>query len=144
MCAAALSLWAADFVRAAAPLHGRVLHVVDGAMLDVLVGRKRTRVLLTGIEAPDASAIYSQRSRQSLIQLCGGELAEIHAAGTDREGRTLARVICNQTDANAEQVRRGMVRLSDRNATPGSPLHAAQQEARAAHRGLWAELQARP
>ncbi len=147
LCACAITVWAllsALDAPAAAAVHGRVLHVVDGAMLDVLVGQKRTRVRLTSIEVPEAGRPYAHRSRQSLIQVCGGEVAEIHAAGKDPQGRLLARVVCNRTDANAEQVRRGMAWLADRGAVPGSPLYAVQEDARSAHRGLWAGAQTIP
>jgi len=44
------------------------------------------------------------------------------------------------TDANAEQVRQGMAWVFERYARRGSPLYAIQDEAKAAGRGLWRDL----
>lgn len=52
----------------------------------------------------------------------------------------MARVECNGTDANAEQVRSGMAWVFDRYVTDRS-LYAVQDQARAAGRGLWAEAE---
>ena len=57
---------------------------------------------------------------------------------TDRYGRTVARVLCDVTDANAEQVRAGMAWVFDKYVTDRG-LYAVQDEARAARRGLWAD-----
>ena len=81
---------------------------VDGDTLDVLVQGRRIRVRLVEIDAPEQDQMGGIRSRQSLISICSGELASVEPTGKDRNGRVLARVICNGTDANAEQVRRGM------------------------------------
>jgi endonuclease YncB( thermonuclease family) len=125
-------------VTCAATLSGRVAHIVDGDTLDATIDGKRARVRLVEIDAPEHGQAVAIRSRQSLIQICGGELASLESKGRDKNGRLLARVTCNGTDANAEQVRRGMAWVFDRYSTPGSPLYAIQQEARAARRGLWA------
>ena len=117
---------------------GRVVHVVDGDTLDILLSGKRLRVHLAEIDAPEQGQADGIRSRQSLVQICGGELASLETKGQDRNGRVLARVTCNGADANAEQVRRGMAWVFDLDSKPDSQLHAIQDEARAARRGLWA------
>ena len=93
----------------------RVVHVIDGDGLIVLLGDKRVNVRLEHIDAPERGQPYGTPSRQSLIAICGGELAKVDASGKDRNGRTLARVRCNGADAGAEQVKRG--RLGYSNAT---------------------------
>jgi endonuclease YncB( thermonuclease family) len=139
-CLAALSL--ALFFHSAfgAALHGRVVHVIDGDGLIVLVGEKRVNVRLEHIDAPEKGQPYGTPSRQSLISICGGELATLDASGKDRNGRTLARVRCNGADAGAEQVRRGMAWVFDRYAPANSPLYPIQREAQATKRGLWSQL----
>lgn len=118
---------------------GRVAHVADGATLDVLLDEKtRTRVRLAGIENPGQAQAYYLRARQSLIAICGGELATVEAEGRDRQGIVLAQVRCNGKNANAEQVRLGMARVLEREAGSGPELKAAQDEAKAARRGVWA------
>jgi len=128
-------LWTAT-VSSAEYLHGRVVHVVDGDTLDVLVRNERLRVV--EIDAPEKSQPYGNASRQSLIAICGGQVAAVTVTGRDRNGRTLGAVSCAGTDANSEQVRRGMAWVFDRYAQPASPLYAVQNEARDARRGLWA------
>ena len=118
---------------------GRVVSVVDGDTLEVLLQTKRVRVRLLHIDAPEQGQPYGLRSRQSLIQICGGELAKLDANGKDRNGRILAHVRCNGIHAGAEQVRRGMAWAFERYAPADSPLYAVQAEARAARRGLWSE-----
>lgn len=143
ICAAAvLLLWLG--IASAAEQQGRVIHVIDGDGLIVLVGEKRLNVRLEHIDAPERNQPFGIPSRQSLIAICGGELATIDAKGKDQNGHTLARVSCNGTDAGAEQVRRGMAWVFDRYVKSDSPLYALQAEARAAHRGLWADGKAVP
>ena len=116
---------------------GRITHIVDGATVELLVDNsRRLRVRLAGIVAPRPGQTYALRSRQSLVQICGGEIAAVEPKGKDRSGTMLARVTCNGTDANAEQVRRGFAHASGAEA-PDVKLEALQAEARAAHRGLW-------
>ena len=136
MCVCILML--SGSVAAAEHRVGRVAHVVDGDTLDIMLSGKRLRVRLVEIDAPEQGQKDGIRSRQSLIQICGGEVASLDSRGKDRNGRVLARVTCNGTDANAEQVRRGMAWVFDRYSSPNSPLYAVQEEARAARRGVWA------
>jgi endonuclease YncB( thermonuclease family) len=118
---------------------GRVAHVADGANLDVLLDDKtRTRVQLAGIEIPGEGQAYYLRARQSLIAICGGEMATLDPAGRNRNGAVLAHVSCNGKNANVEQVRLGLARVLERQAGNPPALKAAQEEAKAARRGIWA------
>jgi endonuclease YncB( thermonuclease family) len=118
---------------------GRVVHVIDGDGLIVLLGERRLIVRLEHIDAPEQGQLSGTASRQSLIAICGGEVAKIQVSGKDRSGRTLGRVNCNGTDASAEQVRRGMAWVFERYAPAGSPLYKIETEARAARRGVWSQ-----
>ena len=60
--------------------------------------------------------------------------------GRDRYGRTVAHVSCNGIDANTEQVRAGMAWVFNRYVIDRR-LYVLQDEARAEHRGLWADAQ---
>ncbi len=129
----------------AASFEGRTVHVIDGDGLIVQVSDKRVNVRLEHIDAPElGQGPYGLRSRPSLVSLCGGEVATVHASGRDRNGRTLGRAVCNGKEANGEQVRQGMAMVFERYAPQGSPLYGLQEEARAARRGLWAEPQPVP
>jgi len=122
---------------ALADVSGRVVSVHDGDTLTVLIDQRQVRVRLTDIDAPELGQPFGTRSRQSLSDLCFGKTATLDVRGKDRYKRTLAHVTCAGTDANFEQVRRGYAWTYVRYAGPGSPLLALENEARAAHRGLW-------
>jgi endonuclease YncB( thermonuclease family) len=61
-------------------------------------------VRLADIDAPERrQQPYGTRSGQSLAELCHRKQASVHAREKDRYGRTVGYVICDGTDANAEQ-----------------------------------------
>jgi endonuclease YncB( thermonuclease family) len=122
-------------IAAAGQQTGRVTQVVDGHSLDVLMKTQRLRVRIAGIDAPQGQ-LLALRSRQSLVQLCGGEVAAVEPVAISGKGSVVAHVACGGTDAGSEQIRRGMARLSG---TPDAALRlrALEDEARAAHRGVW-------
>jgi endonuclease YncB( thermonuclease family) len=139
-----LGLWVAHAAAAATIVSGRVVHVIDGNGLVVLVGERRITVRLADIEAPKQREPHAIASRQSLSAICGGELASLEVSGRDRSGGMLAQVTCAGTNANSEQVRRGMAWVTDRGPNSASPLHAVQSEAREARRGLWSKSDRTP
>ena len=131
-----LGVWTSSASAVAAKQHvGRVAHVIDGHSVEVLIGGKRVRVRLAGINAPRQGQPFGLRSRQSLVQLCSGETATVEE-NAKADGAFVGRLTCNGTDAAAEQLRRGMARLSAE-PEPGAQLRAIEEEARAARRGLW-------
>ena len=122
-----------------ADVRAKVVSVHDGDTLTVLVEKRQVKVRLTDIDAPELRQPFGTRSRQSLADLCFGKIASLDVRGQDRYKRTIAQVTCDGKDANAEQVRRGYAWTYTRYAPADSPLHSIQHEARAAHRGLWAD-----
>src|SRR4051794_38840210 len=110
----------------AATVSRRVAHVIGGDTLDVIVQGNRIRVRILDIDAPEHAQPYGHRSRQPLIALCGGESARVDGNKHDRNGRLLAHVRCNETDAGAEQVRQGMAWVLVRYAPADSPLYAVE------------------
>lgn len=138
------SLWLLLAVFLASPAHatelvGRVVAVADGDTLTLLVERTQVRVRLAEIDAPERKQSFGTRSRQSLHAMCHGKDAKVQDEGKDRYGRVIGRVTCNGTDANAEQVLRGMAWVYDRYAQRNSPLYALQNNARIMGHGLWVD-----
>ncbi len=123
-------------VSSADTLTGRVVGVSDGDTITLLVERQQVKVRLVEIDAPEKAQAFGNRSKQSLSDLCFGMDAQVQEKGKDRYGRSLGRVNCNGTDANAEQVRRGMAWVYDKYVTDHA-LYQLQNEAKAASRGLW-------
>ena len=130
---AALAL--AACVTGTPPATQTVTSVTDGDTLTV----GTVRVRLADVDAPELDQAGGRESRASLAALCLGKPASVETAGTDRYGRTLARVACAGTDASRAQVERGMAWVFTRYAPAWSPLYAVEREARAARRGLWAD-----
>jgi endonuclease YncB( thermonuclease family) len=71
-------------------------------------GTENLKVRLAEIDAPEKRQAFGSRSRQHLAALCFRKQAEVRPAASDRYRRIVARVHCEGTDANAEQVRAGM------------------------------------
>jgi endonuclease YncB( thermonuclease family) len=120
-------------------LSGVVTSVPDGDSLTLRSGEVSYRIRLADIDAPELSQPFGKDSRTSLRHMCLLKAATVETAGEDRYGRTIGRVRCINTDANTEQVRRGMAWVFVRFAAKNSPLYAIQQEARDARRGLWVD-----
>lgn len=116
-----------------------VIGIADGDTLTALCNdHEQVKVRLAEIDAPEKAQAYGQRSKQSLAQLCFKKSADLHIQTTDRYKRSVARVICEGVDANAEQVRGGMAWVYDRYVKDES-LYSLQDEARQAQRGLWSD-----
>jgi endonuclease YncB( thermonuclease family) len=124
---------------ASAEVLARVVAVQDGDTLTVLVDRRQVKIRLKDIDAPEMGQPFGRNARQSLSELCFGKAAAIEMGGRDRYRRALARVTCAGTDANAEQVRRGLAWTYARYAPRDSTLFAVEHEARMARRGLWTD-----
>ena len=115
---------------------GKVVAVADGDTITVLKDLQQVKVRLTEIDAPEKKQAFGNRSKESLSDLCFGKTATLIEKSKDRYGRTLARVSCDGTDANAEQVRRGLAWAYTKYLTDPQ-IKAIEEEARAARLGLW-------
>jgi endonuclease YncB( thermonuclease family) len=116
---------------------GRVVGVADGDTLTVEdAAKKRLRIRLAGIDAPEMDQIYGKSARSALIRLCLGKPAEVKLGAPDGD-RSVGEVSCGGRDAAAEQVKRGMAWVSARYTPPGSPLFELEANARLTRAGLW-------
>ncbi|WKU19782.1 thermonuclease family protein [Advenella alkanexedens] len=123
----------------ASQLTGKVVNIADGDTLTILQQDKtQKRIRLGEIDAPESKQAFGQRSKESLIQLCGGQNAVVQVQDIDRYGRVVGRVSCNGVDTTAEQVRRGMAWVYDGYAKDKS-LYEVQSQAKKARKGLWAD-----
>jgi len=118
---------------------GRVVGVHDGDTITVLsAGNVQIKVRLVEIDAPEIKQPFGQQSKQALSAFIFGRDVEVRATGKDRYGRTLARVFVDGTDVNLAMVKAGMAWRFDKYSKDRA-FQAAQDEARAARRGLWAD-----
>ena len=118
-----------------------VVGVTDGDTLTARCGTEAPQTItirLAEIDAPERGQPFSARSKQHLASLCFRKQAEVRAKTTDRYGRTLARVTCEGTDANAAMVAAGMAWAFTKYITDPR-LPELQASAMAKRAGLWAD-----
>lgn len=116
---------------------GRVVGVADGDTLTVLDSSKGlTKIRLHQIDAPEKKQDFGQRSKQSLSDLVYGKQVRVEVFDTDHYGRTVGKVWVNGTDANLEQVKRGMAWVYEKYANDPA-YFAAERTAKSGRVGLW-------
>ena len=123
---------------------GRVVGVSDGDTITVLQDRTQIKVRLAGIDAPESSQAFGQRSKQNLSRLVYGKTVSVISKKTDRYGRAVGKVLINGTDANLEQIKAGFAwvyrnYLSELSAVDRKTYLAAEDAAKSAKLGLWSD-----
>lgn len=118
---------------------GKVVSITDG---DTIIVRPEqgasVKVRLIGIDAPERGQAFGTRARQALGELVDGRTVEIIGTSKDRYGRLLGDVRHDGRSINLELIRRGMA-WAYVEYDPPPEYVAAEAEARAARRGLWAD-----
>ena len=129
----------------AASLTGTVVAVADGDTITLLDSNNRKhRIRLIGIDAPEKSQSYGQRSKHSLAELVYDKNVTIHYEKQDRYGRTLGKVLVDGRDVNLLQIERGMAwwylaYKQDQTIYDRVFYQATEHSERLAKVGLWAE-----
>lgn len=103
------------------------------------------KIRLAGIDAPERAQPFGDRSRQHLARLVFRQVVFIDAAGQDRYGRVIGKVLLNGQDVNLAQVQAGMAWHYKRYEQDQSPADRrlyrdAEDSARSARRGLWQDV----
>lgn len=117
----------------------------DGDTITVLDdSNTQHKIRLEGIDAPEKKQPFGQRSKESLSDLVFSKTVSVETGKTDRYGREVGKVLIDDTDANLLQVQRGFAwhykayereqPATDRKAYADAD---AENETKAAHRGLW-------
>ena len=124
-------------------LRGRVVGVADGDTVTVLDAQKvQHKVRLSGIDAPERSQAFGQRSKEHLSDLVFGQTVQVDFNKTDRYGRLIGKIVVNGQDANLQQLHAGMAwhyKEYEREQPPEERSRYAQAEvdARSQRVGLW-------
>lgn len=113
-----------------------ILFVINGDTVVASCDHKQIIIRLAEIDAPEKRQDFGTQSKQSLAELCLYKNAKITPKALARSGRTVAYVNCSGTDANSEQVKRGMAWVFDKYVTDKS-LYNLQNTAKSEHAGLW-------
>ncbi len=135
---------------AAELLSGRVVGVSDGDTITLLDASKRQhKIRLSGIDAPESSQAFGNRSKQDLSNWVFGKNVNAECYQQDRYGRNVCKVMVGGVDANLEQVKAGMAwhfkQYEKTQASADRGLYAsAENAARGAKRGLFADVHAVP
>jgi endonuclease YncB( thermonuclease family) len=127
-----------------ADVSGRVVHVHDGDSLTLMDHGKKLRVRLAGIDAPELAQPYGWQALHALSKLCRGKEATLVERGKEDDGRIIASVTCEKTDASAEQVKKGLAWVFRTYLPLGSPLYELETSARLMQRGLWRDKDPMP
>ena len=118
---------------------GRVVGVHDGDSITVLAsGNEQIKVRLEGIDAPELKQPFSQSAKEALSSLVFGKEVSFERVKKDRYGRTIAIIFVGQTNVNLELVKQGFAWRYDAY-SKDAVLLDAQNSAKVARRGLWAD-----
>ncbi len=137
----------------------KVVGVTDGDTITCLTDQKeRVKVRLYQIDAPESGQAYGQKAKQALSDMVYNRSIIVENMGLDKYKRTLGIIhgkalskcpfwaICKPTVyeiANFEMIKQGYAWYYP--FTKKNPEYQqAEQEAKAAKRGLWADEQAMP
>jgi len=140
----AAAMLAAIPAAAADPITGKVVSVHDGDTVRVLdAANVQHKVRLDGIDAPERGQPFGTVARDRLASLVMGKAVKVHDDGRDKWGRTLGRIEVEGQDVNRQMVAEGLAWHYKR-FNNDARLAAAEQAARAAKRGLWADAKPVP
>ena len=127
----------------------KVSRVTDGDTIRVRDDKVEKIIRLVGIDAPEIShkkwepsQPYGQAATKYLAGLVLNKTVEIKEYGQDRYGRTLGVVFLGGKNVNLEMVKAGyaeVYRGTDAKGFDSAPYWKAEEEARAAKKGMWVQ-----
>ena len=127
----------------------KVSRVTDGDTITVRDGTVEKTIRLVGIDAPEVShkkrepsQPYGQAATKYLAGLVLNKVVEIKEYGQDRYGRSLGVVFLAGKNVNLEMVKAGYAEVYRGAPAAGfdsGPYWKAEEEARAAKKGMWAQ-----
>lgn len=129
---------------------GRVVGVSDGDTITVLdSSNTQHKIRLAGIDAPEKSQAFGQRSKESLSASVFGKSVTIDSNKSDKYGREIGKVIVSGQDANLAQVRLGLAwhykaYEKEQSTTDRAAYSQAETEARSRNVGLWQDAKPIP
>lgn len=131
-------------------LQGRVVAVTDGDTIKVLdAAHTEWKIRLMGIDAPEKKQAFGNKSKANLSDLVFDKTVTVEYSKQDKYGRTVGKILVNGVDANLEQIKAGMAwhykKYAKEQPIADRETYArAEEQARAARRGLWSEAEPVP
>ena len=124
---------------AEAGMAGWVSKVTDGDTFTLnAVGQAPRAVRLYGIDAPERDQAYGELATTALAAWIDGREVRVAVEDVDIYGRLVGRVFVNDSNINLAMVEQGHAWWYEQYARDAFELELAEQQARAARRGLWA------
>ncbi|MDE2599064.1 MAG: thermonuclease family protein [Rhodocyclaceae bacterium] len=132
-------------------IKGEVVSISDGDTLTVLdVEHVQHKIRLSGIDAPEKSQPFGQRSKQALAEQVFRKQVTVEWHKQDRYHRTVGRVItADGADSNLRQIELGMAwhyKQYQREQPPAERerYNQAEETARSQRIGLWQDMNPEP
>lgn len=127
-----------------------MISIADGDTVTVLdSANTQIKIRLMGIDAPEKKQAFGTRSKESLSALVFDKQVTVEFSKKDKYGRTVGKILVNGIDANLEQVKAGMAwhykqYQREQSADDRATYAQAEEQARAAKTGLWADTDPTP
>lgn len=138
------------FVNAACasePIKGEVVSIADGDTLTVLdASHVQHKIRLSGIDAPEKSQPFGQRSKQALADQVFRKRVTVEWTKQDKYRRIVGRVLTSDgTDANLKQLELGMAwhykhYQNEQLSHERERYNLAEEKARSQRIGLWQDM----
>ena len=120
-----------------------ITYFYDGDTVKIKDGSYEYKLRITDIDAPERNQTYGKKSRRALMDFCAEANIYVAISGTDKYGRKLGKLLCNQQDVSKHMVKYGHAWFNNRYSMDYS-LALLQDEARKNKIGLWQSQQQTP
>lgn len=115
----------------------KVVGVHDGdTITGITQANEQVKVRLDAIDAPELKQPFGQVARKALGDKVYGKTVTITTKKKDRYGRTVGHILLGKRDINLEMLEEGMA-WHYREYSKNKRLQQAEDDARAAKKGLW-------
>ena len=113
-----------------------ITYFYDGDTVKIKDAGKVYKLRITDIDAPERNQAYGLKSRRALINFCKNTSVQVQLLGTDKYGRKLGKLECNNQDVSFYMLENGDAWFYEQYSSD-SALELAELEAREKKRGLW-------
>jgi micrococcal nuclease len=120
-----------------------ITYFYDGDTVKINDAGYEYKLRLTDIDAPERNQTYGLKSRRALMNFCKDTKIFVAISGTDKYGRKLGKLLCNQQDTSIFMVKNGHAWFN-RRYSMDYMLALQEDEARKNKIGLWADEKPMP
>lgn len=125
-------------------IRGKVVSIADGDTITVLDAENvQHKIRLEGIDAPEKGQAFGTKAKEKLSELVGEKDVVVRWEKKDRYGRILGDVHLSDRHINLEMVQDGLA-WHYKQYSKSKQLAEAEDEARKAKKGLWADKSPEP